>query len=85
MSAVSKDIGGGGMACYLKEAIAPQSILELKIHLPSEETPLECLAKVIRHQAVEATPFFETALCFLDMDNRDRHLLEKYVERASKR
>ena len=68
----------------LKEAITPNSIVELKIHLSGEGAPLECLAKVIRHQSVENTPFYETALCFLDLSNRDRLQLEKYVEKAKK-
>jgi hypothetical protein len=81
MGAVSKDISAGGLAFYLKEGVASGSILELKIDVPNQKEPLRCLAKVVRHQSVEGTPFYETAVCFLDVSARDRQLLDKYVEK----
>jgi type II secretory ATPase GspE/PulE/Tfp pilus assembly ATPase PilB-like protein len=82
--AVTKDIGAGGLAFFLKETIAKGSILELRIELPGQKEPIKCLAKVLRYQSIEGTPFFETTVYFLDLSGRDRQLLEKYVEKGKK-
>ena len=84
MATMTKDISAGGLSFYTKEAITDSSILELKIELPSPKEAIKCLAKVLRHLPVESTVFFETAVCFLDLSNRDRQMLDKYVEKEKK-
>ncbi len=80
--AVTKDISAGGLAFYLKEEISEGSILELKIDLPNQEQSIRCLSKVMRDQSVDGTPFYEMAVCFLDLSVRDRQFLDKYVEKT---
>ena len=84
LGAMTKDISAGGLAFYLKEGIGAGSILELKIDLPGSRESVRCLAKVVRYQSVDGTPFYETAVCFLDLSGRDRQLLDKYVEKEKK-
>ncbi len=83
-TAMTKDISAGGLSFFLKEAISVTSILELRITIPGEKKPIQCLAKVVRTVSIEGTPFFETAVCFLDLTSRDRQTLDKFVERESK-
>ena len=79
----TKDISAGGLLFFLKEGVAAGSILELKIDVPGHDA-LRCLAKVVRYQSVQDSPYYETAVCFLDLSGRDRQLLEKYIEKEKK-
>lgn len=79
----TKDISAGGLAFFLKEGIAAGSILELKIDLPGSDG-IRCLAKVVRYQSIPNSPYYETAVCFLDLSGRDRQLLDKFVEKEKK-
>ncbi len=78
----TKDISAGGLSFFLKEGIAAGSILDLKIELPG--SVLRCLAKVVRYQSVPDSPFYDTAVCFLDLSGRDRQTLDKFVEKEKK-
>jgi c-di-GMP-binding flagellar brake protein YcgR len=80
---LTKDLSAGGLSFFLKEGIAAGSILELKIDLPELES-IRCLAKVVRYQSVPETPYYETAVCFLDLSGRDRQALDKFVEKEKK-
>ncbi len=84
MTAMTKDISAGGLAFFLKEAMSVSSILELRITITGEKKPIQCLARVVRTISIEGTPFFETAVCFLDLLSRDRQVLDKFVERENK-
>ncbi len=83
--AVTRDISAGGLSFFLKERIAEGSILELRLELPGPKDPLKCLARVMRSSSIDGTPFFETAVCFLDLSGRDRQLLDKFVEKGEKK
>ena len=79
----TKDISAGGLSFFLKEGIAAGSILELKIDLPGTNG-IRCLAKVVRYQSIPDSPYYETAVCFLDLSGRDRQTLDKFVEKEKK-
>ncbi len=79
----TKDISAGGLSFFLKEGIPAGSILELRIDLPDTEG-VRCLARVVRYQSVTDTPYYEIAVCFLDLSARDRQVLDKFVEKEKK-
>jgi type II secretory ATPase GspE/PulE/Tfp pilus assembly ATPase PilB-like protein len=83
-NAQTKDISAGGLSFFLSEGIAAGSLLELKIDLPGSPEPLRCLAKVMRFQSVEDSPYFDTAVCFLDLSGRDRQLFDKFIEKEKR-
>jgi hypothetical protein len=56
--------------------------VELKIELPTEEKPIECLARIVREEEVEADKTYDVAACFLDLTSADRSRLEKFIERG---
>ena len=64
-----------------KENITLGSILELAIQLPGSVEPIECLARVVRQEEVEAEQIYDTAVCFLDLSAADRSRLEKFIEK----
>ena len=84
MRASTKDISAGGLAFYLKENIPPLSLVEVRIELPGQATPVVCLAEVVRSRYVENTPFRDTALHFLDISGRDRKVLDQFVHKEAK-
>ena len=61
------------------------AIMELKIELPNEDKPVECLARVVREEEAEPDKVYEIAVCFLDLSGGERARLEKYVEREEAR
>ena len=79
----TKDISAGGLSFFLKEGIAAGSILDLKIDVPGSDG-VRCLAKVARYQSIPESPYYETAVYFLDLSGRDRQLLDKFVEKELK-
>ena len=81
-NAETKDISAGGLSFFIKEGIMAGSILELKIDLPEGFESVKCLAKVMRYQSVEDSPYYETAVCFLDLSGRDRQNLDRFVEKG---
>jgi type II secretory ATPase GspE/PulE/Tfp pilus assembly ATPase PilB-like protein len=77
---VTSDISAGGLLFPAPEPLALGSIIELKIELPNGESPIECLARVVRSQETENKPYHNVAACFLDITGADRAKLNKYVE-----
>jgi c-di-GMP-binding flagellar brake protein YcgR len=84
MRAGTKDISAGGLAFYIREKIPLYSILEIRMSLPGRTEPVTCLAEVVRSRLVENTPFCDIALCFLDLSNKDRVLVDKFVHQEAK-
>jgi hypothetical protein len=76
---VTENISAGGVLFYLDEPLPVGSILELKLELPSESDPIECLARVVRIE-MTAEKGYLIAVCFLDLSGAERSRLNKYVE-----
>ena len=81
MQSTTKDISAGGLSFYLKERLELFSVLEIRLELPNEPTPVVCLAEVVRCRLVENTPYSDTAVCFLDLTNRDRRILTTFIQK----
>ena len=79
---VAKNISAGGLVFTVPERIPLSSILELKIELPASDSPVVCLARVVREEEIEFKKSYELAVCFLDLSPADRARLEKFVERT---
>jgi type II secretory ATPase GspE/PulE/Tfp pilus assembly ATPase PilB-like protein len=77
---VTSDISAGGLLFPAPESLALGSIIELKIELPNGESPIECLARVVRSQETENKPYHNVSVCFLDITGAGRAKLNKYVE-----
>ncbi len=78
----TQDISAGGLVFTVSEPKPLGSLLEMKIDLPDANAPIECLAKVVRIEEVEAdnNKFYTLAVCFLDLPSAQRARLNKYVE-----
>ena len=77
---MTKNLSAGGLVFVAKEQILIGAIVELKIQLPGIKERIECLARVVRIEEVEAEKAYDTAVCFLDLSGADRAKLIKFVE-----
>ncbi|MFH0838756.1 MAG: ATPase, T2SS/T4P/T4SS family [Candidatus Omnitrophota bacterium] len=77
---VTKNVSAGGMLFSLDEPLPVGAVLEVKIELPNDEAPIECLARIVRVDEIEPGKNFEVAVCFLDITGADRTRLNNYLE-----
>ncbi len=77
---VTKNISAGGILFASEEPITVGTILELKIELPDDKEPIECLAKVIRAEEIVPDKTYNIATNYLDITSAQRVRLNKYVE-----
>lgn len=80
--AATKNISAGGLLFSSPQPLAPGLIVELQIELP-QETPLTCLARVVRVEEIEAGRLYHIAVCFLDLSGADRLRLNRFVEHGT--
>ncbi|MCM8831020.1 MAG: Flp pilus assembly complex ATPase component TadA [Candidatus Omnitrophica bacterium] len=77
---VTKNISAGGLLFISKEKIDVGNIIEVTIELPDGiNTPIECLAKVVRLEEIEENKLYYIGICFLDMTSEQRFRLEKFI------
>jgi type II secretory ATPase GspE/PulE/Tfp pilus assembly ATPase PilB-like protein len=77
---VTRDISAGGLLFISNESLEIGSILELKIELPNDEEPIECLARVVRIDETDQANAYNVAICFLDIAGAERSRLNKYIQ-----
>jgi len=75
----TKNISAGGILFISNEAPAIGSIIELKLEVPHRDTPIQCLARVVRVDTIEAKKTYNVAAAFLDISSKDRSDLDRYV------
>lgn len=77
---MSRDISAGGVLFISEKPIALSSVLDIKVEIPGSDEPIECLAKVVRVEEIEANKSYDIAVCFLDISSGQRSRLNKYAE-----
>ena len=80
---VTNDISAGGMRFVSSEAMPLGSILEMKIELPGEGGPIECLARVVREEEAAEDGVYYVSTCFLDMTTSQKARIVKHVEEGT--
>lgn len=80
------NIGGGGMCVFLNEALALETVLDIRIDNFFEGGPLKCRGRVLRCKAdVSSTQkrqkFYEIGIEFIEMDDAQRLYFLGFVER----
>ncbi len=79
---MTKNISAGGLLFLTKEPMSIGMILELKIEAP-QESPIVCLARVLRIEEIEMEKVYRVAVCFLDLSGSDRSRLNRLVANES--
>ena len=80
------NIGGGGLCVYFNEALALETVLDIRIDNFFEGGPLKCRGKVVRCRddstsGPKRQKFFEIGIEFIEMDDAQRLYLLGFVER----
>ena len=80
------NIGGGGICVFFNEALAVETVLDIRIDNFFEGNPLKCRGKVVRCKIDTSNPnsrqkFYEVGIEFLEMDDAQRQYLLGFVER----
>jgi len=83
-SSFTKNISAGGLAFVAQNPIPAGTILDLKIELPGDDQPIQCLAKVMRVEGPDPGKAHVVAVCFLDLSASMRARLDKFVLKESK-
>lgn len=80
------NISGGGICVFFNEALAVETILDIRIDNFFEGNPLKCRGKVVRCKPDISTvnsrqKFYEIGIEFLEMDDNQRQYLLVFVDR----
>ena len=80
------NISGGGICVFFNEALALETVLDIRIDNFFEGNPLKCRGKVVRCKADTSSvnsrqKVYEVGIEFLEMDDNQRQYLLGFVER----
>jgi type II secretory ATPase GspE/PulE/Tfp pilus assembly ATPase PilB-like protein len=73
------NMSAGGILFFSGEPIPEGSFVELKLELPDQSEPVECLAKVVRLEEIDAGKRYNVAVQFLDITSAHRARVNKFV------
>jgi type II secretory ATPase GspE/PulE/Tfp pilus assembly ATPase PilB-like protein len=76
----TKNVSAGGLLFACQELLPVGALLELKIELPDDKKPIECLGRILRVEEKEVNKTYDIAVCFLGIASADRSRLNRYVE-----
>lgn len=80
---VTRNVSAGGLAFFIEDDIPTGSILEIRLELP-QGPPIETHARLVRVTPLEGAGIREVGIQFLDLTNRDRQRIEKFVQKEKK-
>jgi type II secretory ATPase GspE/PulE/Tfp pilus assembly ATPase PilB-like protein len=72
----TKDISAGGLLFVSNVPLRMDSILEIRLELPDEKAPVECLGRVVRVTEKVLDRTYDIGICFLDIRGADRTRLK---------
>lgn len=78
---VTKSVSAGGVLFVSDESLPVATILELKLELPGEEKPIECLARVARVEEIDLEKIYHIGVYFLDVSGSQRLKIDAFVEK----
>lgn len=86
LSALTQNVGGGGISIFTKRRLPAGTILGVELFFPGRLEPVRCTGEVVWSGELIASKQagdpegFETGLRFLDIAPEDRNLLLAYAE-----
>ena len=81
---ILRNLSAGGLALSMDENIKVGTVLQLSIELPSDETPVVCLSRVVLSEGPMVDGTFFVGVCFLDMTGVDRARLDRFVSEEAR-
>ncbi len=77
LTAVTKDLSGGGMKCITKEALEPRGPVEAKLTI--EKTTIHVLGEVVRCIKDPMENHYEVGVQFTSISDKDRNIIVSYI------
>jgi len=78
----TKNISAGGILFVSGESATAGSNIDLRVDLPDDNKPIECLGRVVRVEEDYNGHSYNVAVCFLDITSAQRARLDKYVKES---
>lgn len=76
---ILKNISAGGILFIAFQQLPIETILHINLELLDNEEPIKCLVKIMRIREIEENETYEIGACFLDLSNKERSRLSRYV------
>ena len=80
---VARNLSAGGLAFSTDEKLKIGTTLQLMIELPTFDTPIACLSRVMRVEEPVPNGSYLVGVYFLDMTGLDRARLDQFVNRET--
>ncbi|MBN3039088.1 MAG: Flp pilus assembly complex ATPase component TadA [Candidatus Omnitrophica bacterium] len=80
-NSVTENISAGGLVLLSNEPLALGTVLEVKLELPEEDKPIQCLCRVLRVEEIIMDKTYDIAVCFLDISGAERARFNKFVQK----
>ena len=85
-SSVTRDVSDGGI-CFLTDAwIAPETMLQIEVHIPRRQPAVRFIAEVVwsgallMEQANQSSHRFQTGVRFVEISQEDQQLLLQHCD-----
>jgi c-di-GMP-binding flagellar brake protein YcgR len=79
----TKNISAGGICIIVYEEIEPETILDLKIYLPDDSSPIQAKGRVVWKKeftfSSDPRARFDIGIEFLEIESFDRERISRYV------
>ncbi len=76
---ILKNVSAGGILFIAFQQFPIGTILHINLELLDNEEPIKCLVKIMRIREIEENKTYEMGACFLDLSNRERNRISRYV------
>ncbi len=78
------DLSAGGVFFYSSKNLGIDSLLDLKIDVSTDSSPIECVGIVLRVKKQQYTSIFGIAAAFMEISAQDKEMINKTAEEISR-
>ncbi len=80
-----KDLGAGGVFFNSSKNLGIDSLLNLKIDVSTDSSPIECVGIVLRVKKQQYTSIFGNAAAFMEIGAQDKEMINKTAAEISRK
>ncbi len=77
---VLRVFSAGGALFFHKKDLGIGTLLDLKIDVPKSTLTIQCVGEILRSDKIQPTSIFCIAIKFIDMEEREKELINKAVK-----
>ena len=79
-----RDLSAGGVFFYSSQNLGIDSLLNLKIDVSTDSSPIECVGIVLRVKKQQYTSIFGIAAAFMEIGAQDKEMINKTAAEISR-